>query len=180
MGELSELISKLTALRDNLPSEMEGISVAVAQTHMATVVPRIKAEGIPRQQYSEKGVPAYLVEKNTYARQNAGFERMIKRKKKSGELVSWKDVREANGRQTNFVDFSFSMTTLNSLNVVSLENSGFVARAIIASTDADGQFRLEMGYKRYGDFLAPNDEDKEVIKISATAMVGNLFKKYGL
>ncbi len=181
METLDDLIAKLKRIRDELPEEAEKIAIKMAQDHIGVVVPRIKTEGIPGESYSDKGVPAYLVEKNPYASQSAtGFARMIKQKKKSKETVSWKDVREANGRQTNFVDFSFSMTTLNSLNVVATENSGFVARAYIGSDTSEGQFRLGMGYKMYGDFLAPNEQEKDMLKNTAGTMVKNFIDKYKL
>lgn len=179
MQQLQDLIQKLTNVRDELPKEAERVAVSMASNHKAVVVQRIREKGIPGEQYSNKGVKPELIENNSYARQNsAGFDRMIKQKKKNNELVSWKDVREANGLQTNHVDFSFSNRTLNNLSVVSVEVSGFVAKAYLGNTNTEEAYRLMNGYKQYGDFLAPNNEERELLSIVVEEMVNKLFERF--
>ncbi|GGH24659.1 hypothetical protein FAZ19_16265 [Sphingobacterium alkalisoli] len=183
MQELRDLIEKLTKLRDELPAEAERIAGAMASNHKAYIVSRIQAEGIPGKQYSDKGVPAYFYSNdnysNAYARlDGAGFDRMIKQKKKKKELVSWKDVREANGRQTNHVDFTFSGRTFQNLNVVSIETSGFVAKAYLGAPEPELANRLSYGFQMYGDFLSPNEEEKKLLNTVAKEMTDKLFEKY--
>ncbi|GEM67561.1 hypothetical protein SMI01S_11670 [Sphingobacterium mizutaii NBRC 14946 = DSM 11724] len=184
MKELGEFIAKLESVIKELPIEAENIAVEMALNQKGYVVRRIQSEGIPGESYSEKGVPAYLYSNdkwsNSYARKNSGFDRMIKNKKKSGELVSWKDVREANGHQTNFVDFTFTGRTFQNLKVVSIERSGFVAKAYLGSDNPEVSQRLFYGFKLYGDFLYPNEDEKRFLNGIANKMLDKVFEKIKL
>ncbi|WP_343320204.1 hypothetical protein [Sphingobacterium multivorum] len=194
MSELSDLITRLEKLIDEIPEEAENIAVAMALNHKALVVNRIQSEGIPGQSYSDRGVPAYFYAgfsstagKNkgktydsSYPRLNAGFDRMIEKKLKKGESVSWKDVREANGLQTNHVDFTFSGRTFQNLNVVSIERTGFVSKAYLGATDPEVAQRLFYGFQQYGDFLQPTDDEKEILADVANGMFTALLEKIKL
>lgn len=194
MKDLLDFIEKLRKVRDELPAEAERIAAAMALNHKALIVKRIQSAGIPGESYSENGVPAYFYTgfssisgknkgktyDNSYPRQNAGFDRMIKKKLKTGESVSWKDVREANGLQTGHVDFTFSGRTFQNLNVVSIEHSGFVARAYLGASDPEVAQRLFYGYKQYGDFLQPNEDEKKILAQVGQEMLNKVFEKITL
>lgn len=194
MSELRDLIDKLEKLVVEIPKEAENIAIAMALNHKALVVNRIQSEGIPGEVYSDKGVPAYFYAgfsstagKNkgktydsSYPRLNSGFDRMIEKKLKKGESVRWKDVREANGLQTNHVDFTFSGRTFQNLNVVSVDRSGFVSKAYLGASDPEVAQRLFYGFHQYGDFLQPNDDEKKILAEVANSMLNKLIEKIKL
>ncbi|WP_313418827.1 hypothetical protein [Sphingobacterium multivorum] len=191
MSELRDFINKLKRIRDELPSFVEDVSTSIALNHKALVVNRIQSEGIPGEVYSDKGVPAYFYAgfsstagKNkgktydsSYPRLNSGFDRMIEKKLKKKESVSWKDVREANGLQTNHVDFTFSGRTFQNLNVVSVERSGFVSKAYLGANDPEVAQRLFYGFHQYGDFLQPNEKERKMLNEMAGKMLTDFFDK---
>lgn len=191
MKELGGFIEKLKTVRDDLTAEAENIATAMALNHKALIVKRIQSDGIPGESYSDNGVPAYFYAgfssisgknkgktyDNSYPRLNAGFDRMVKSKLKKGESISWKDVRESNGLQTDHVDFTFSGRTFQNLNVVSVERSGFIARAYLGASDPEVAQRLFYGYKQYGDFLQPNDDEKQILALVGQEMLNKIFNK---
>ncbi|GEM_PF-1627938 len=194
MSELRDLITKLEKLIIEIPEEAENIAVAMALNHKALVVNRIQSEGIPGESYSDKGVPAYFYAgfsstagKNkgktydsSYPRLNSGFDRMIEKKLKKGESVSWKDVRQANGLQTGHVDFTFSGRTFQNLSVVSVERSGFISKAYLGATDPEVSQRLFYGFHQYGDFMKPTDDEKKILAEVANGMLRTLIEKIKL
>ncbi|WP_437918584.1 hypothetical protein [Sphingobacterium sp. LRF_L2] len=180
MEDLGILIDRLKAMRDGLVEDAKEVSQSMALTHKGVVVKRVQSEGIPGASYSEKGVPAYLVEKSSYARLNSGFDRMIKKKKKSGESVAWKDVRESQGRQTNHVDYTFSGRTLKNLTIVDTVVNGPLVSAYLGANEHESFEKLRFGFARYGNFLAPNDQEKELLFEHAQKQMDDKIKKYKL
>lgn len=178
--DLGVLIERLKALRNGLIEDATSVIQSMALTHKAVVVRRLQSEGIPGASYSEKGVPAYLVEKSSYARLNSGFDRMIKRKKKSGEPVSWKDVRAANGLQTNHVDYTFSGRTLQNLTIVDTVVNGPLVTAYLGANEPESASKLSYGFARYGNFLAPNEEEKVLLLDQVKEQMNERIKVYKL
>lgn len=161
----------------------DGIEVAkeLALTHKAIVVNRIQSEGIPGETYSEKGIPANLMEKSTYARLNSGFDRLIKDKKVKKETVAWKDVRYYQGLQTSFVDFTFTGRTFKNLTIVeTIITGGSVATAILGGSEEETRNKLSYGFARYGNFLDPTKEEKIRLDAAAEAEIDKRLVKYQL
>ncbi|WP_313515645.1 hypothetical protein [Sphingobacterium sp.] len=194
MKELSEFIAKLENVIKELPIEAENIAIEMALNHKALVVRRIQSEGIPGETYSDKGIPAYFYAgfsvtagKNkgktydsSYPRLNSGFDRMVEKKLKKKESISWKDVREANGLQTGFVDFTFTGRSFQNLNIVSVERSGFISRAYLGASDPESAQKLFYGFKQYGDFLKPNEEDQKILVKIGNQMLSKVLEKIKL
>lgn len=174
------LISRLRAVRQNIISDGIEVAKATALNQKALVVRRIQSEGIPGERYSDKGVPAFLVEKSSYARLNSGFDKMIADRKKTHESVAWKDIREAQGLQTGFVDYTFTGRTFQNLTIVDTRIDGTTAYADLGGSDQETRDKLSWGYDRYGDFLAPNDEEKRILLQTVEEELKKNIDKYAL
>lgn len=178
MEDLGVLITRLKALRDGVVKDAVEVSQSMALTHKAVVVRRLQAEGIPGEQYSDKGVPAYLVEGNSYAKLNSGFDKLVKDKKKKKENVLWKDIRSAQGLQTSHVDFTFSGRTFQNLTVVEIIRDRETVTAVLGATENELADRLSYGFYMYGNFLTPNEEEKKLLLEHARRELSERLKKY--
>jgi len=157
------LLKRLRDVRANILTDGLEVAKSMALNQKALVVRRLQSEGIAGQQYSDKGVPAYLIEKSGYARLNSGFDKLIKDKKKNLENVAWKDVREVQGLQIGFVDYTFSGRTFQNLTIVDTRIDGTTVYADLGGSDQETKNKLSYGFARYGDFLALNEEEKKIL-----------------
>lgn len=178
------LIERLKKVRAGILEDGMIVAKSMALNHKAQVVRRIQSEGIPDAQYSDKGVPAYLYSndkwENSYARLNSGFEKMIKEKKKKEEMVAWKDVRDYQGLQTGFVDYTFTGRTFKNLTIVDTRIVGTSVYADLGGSDQETKDRLKYGFDRYGNFLAPNDTEKKLLLTLTEKAMKKSLDKYSL
>lgn len=172
--------AKVRLMRDGIIEDSMEVAIEVALAHKAIVVRRLQAEGIPGKHYSENGIPASLMENNQYARLNSGFDKLIKDKKKSKEKVAWKDVRAAQGLQTSFVDYTFSRRTLKNLTIIDTRIDGGGAVAELGGSEEETKDRLSYGFDRYGDFLAPTEEEADQLGKAAQDELKKRMDKYKL
>lgn len=97
----------------------------------------------------------------------------------------YKKIRELQGRQTGFVDFSVTNEMWNDINV---QKSGLVSKssdhikgiAIIGAKKESEKKKLEGNTKRKGDILDLNDKEIDDLKLTYNLGVLQIFKNNGL
>jgi hypothetical protein len=201
MKTISDLIRVLNeipaVLSEYMPTEIE----TAAKDFIALQVTRIRREGlVNKPTYSTKpGIPAYLLKgKNaTYptalnSTGRAFIDKRIKAKptkaNRYANFINHRDMRNAQGLQTAFVDLSYSNDMLNSIGVLGKENARTFYRARLGALSTKASVKFGGNYKRYGDFFQPNQMIRDVVgkasalrtgrflsvKIGAKILVNNL------
>lgn len=131
--------------------------------------------------YSDNELPAFFFKGKAL---NSGGESFYQKRVKMHEGISYKEWREANGRPTDHVTLSFSGTTFNDIGVIKQLRDGIKVVTIVGPKNTKirpgGKTTSEIvGYlqERYGDFIAPNQEEQEILKATLSSEVNKLIKK---
>jgi hypothetical protein len=92
----------------------------------------------------------------------------------------YKQYRELHGRQTNFVDFSFTNRMWDNIALISKQSDHAKGTAIIGARSDDNKKKLEGNTKRRGDIL--DLSNSEIDELKQTYSLGELqiFKNNGL
>ena len=171
-----------TKIAEGLPAINEKVALnAYALTKNRIINEGTIGAGKSLGEYSDNDLPAFFFKGKAL---NSSGEAFYQKKVKAGEGISYKDWREANNRPTDHVTLSFSGTTFNDIGVIKQLQEGVKVVTIVGpkntKTRAGGQTTSEIvGYlqERYGDFIAPNQEEQEILKATLSSEVSKLIKK---
>jgi hypothetical protein len=92
----------------------------------------------------------------------------------------YKQFRETQGRQTAFVDFSFTQEMWKDINVLSNNSDHQRNTVIIGAKDDIEKKKLEGNTKRRGDILDLSTKEIEDLKLTYNLGVLKIFKQNGL
>lgn len=95
----------------------------------------------------------------------------------------YKKKREKHGRQTEFVDLTFTRGgagMFGSTSLIFSEYQNGIARAVVGGKDEFTQKKLQWNSDRYGDVLAMSAKEIELIDASYEEWLGGLIKEAGL
>lgn len=92
----------------------------------------------------------------------------------------YKQFRELHGRQTGFVDFSFSGRMWANISLISNAQDHISGTAIIGAKNTDTNDILEGNTKRRGDILDLSKSEIEELKEQYTLNTLRIFKENGL
>jgi hypothetical protein len=134
------------------------------------VVRRIQDQGLGK--YSDKGIPAFLyMDENGEPRMdktksNAGINYIKKRAKEKGSKITWADIRDAEGLQTNHVDLTFTGEMFRDLHIIGTNVQGGRVTTILGASRSETIKKLQWNVDRYGSFLQPTaDERRKIVAI---------------
>lgn len=197
--DLDDYINRLDAAIKTVEAELPKISEEMAMNTMALVVNRIQQEGVEGKTYSKNKLPVFFfVGRELNAGGKALVERHKKKKdrdsaKKKGEKVrknqglddlepgiSYEEWREANGLQTAHVDLTFSGRMFQNLGIIGTVKTGDSYVTIIGGIDKEVKDKLQWNAKRFGDFMATNNEENAELSIIYKNRVLGILKRFGL
>lgn len=204
--ELIEYKKRVSNLLDALPGEVQKINNALALSAIPLIIIRLEnlgedGTGKKLGNYSTNPLPTffYLHKSKGTKGADSAVEALIKQKKKAeGENfkgISYKEFRQANGLETNFVNLSFTGETLGDIAVLSSIAEGFVVTTTVGSNaahskqkfKADGTVNgsittakvLDYLGLRYGEnILALTTEEQAKLAISYDIELQKLINKY--
>lgn len=140
----------------------------------------VKADGTSLGDYSTNPLPVFFFKDKEL---NKSGENFYLSRKKKGEGISYKEWREANNRPTDHVTLSFSGETLRDVGVTKNLVSGTRVTTSIgpkntkvrANGDTTEKITDEYLGPRYGNFMAPNDQEIDKLKKYLESQVIKLF-----
>jgi hypothetical protein len=91
-------------LRKEMEQELKSIAVEMANSAKAIAERKIIDKGFG-EKYSEAGAPAFFLLEKTLNNKGKAF---LKKKIKNKELATWRELREAQGLQGDYVDLYYS------------------------------------------------------------------------
>ena len=92
----------------------------------------------------------------------------------------YKQFRDLHGRQSGFVDFSFTNDMWNNIQVVSSSGEHQNGVAVIAAKKESEKKKLAGNTERKGDILKLSKDEIDTISRIYDAHVGKLIQKHGL
>ena len=95
----------------------------------------------------------------------------------------YKKKREKAGRQTDYVDVTFTRGgagMFGSTGIVSESFDGNIARAVVGGVDEFTANKLEWNSERYGDLLKPSKKEEELLFESFHVYLHDLIEETGL
>ena len=156
-------------LKANAPDIVEEMAIA----GKSLVQERIQREGFGKK-YSEKYVPAFFLYGKAI---NAKGRAFLEEQDDKNDLTNHKELRAAQGLQTAFVDLTYTGRMWNSLTVVRNEQAQASFAAFVGSSDAEGEKKLLYNANYFGDFLKPNEAEREEIDQIAKDRLESILKK---
>lgn len=118
---------------------------------------------------------------------NGAISLIRKRVQETGEMPSggsypeyslgYKKIREKKGRQTAFVDFTFTGRMWNNIKLVSDQNELEGGIAVIKATEDLQKQKLAGNTERKGEILALSEQEKEKVTKYYEQGILNIFRK---
>lgn len=149
MPDIIQLREDLKKIQEKVREKLPEIAILLTISVKAIAERNIKEKGFGVM-YSEKKVPAWFL---SGKERNATGEAFIKDKEKKKEKTNWKELRQAQGMQTSFVDLSYENQMWANMQPGPVENDGDIVRAPLAATNKEVQNKMNWNRDRYGDFI---------------------------
>ena len=108
---------------------------------------------------------------------NAG-ENKVKQAAKKGQKISYKDFREFNNRETNFVDLTFTGAMWREMDVKVVQNTVEKTVATIEPRTARSKKVADYNSLRYGNILRLSKDESRMLRIANFNRVLKVFQKY--
>ena len=99
------------------------------------------------------------------------------RLKKKGYFVSYTDFREANNRQTNFVDLTFTGRMWKETGAQVRANDLTRSLVVLDATSARSDRLIDFNSERYGNILRPSEKEIDMVNRANFERVLNKLKR---
>jgi|SRR6188768_1024523 len=178
MATLQDLINRMKDVKAALEQSLPDIATSVAITAKALAERTIKDKGFGAQ-YSHTEVPAFwfLGQENTQVGRSF-LETAIK----EGKGVAWRDLRNAEGMQTEHVDLTFTGEMFAGMFPGDVVKEGDKYTAPLGHTNKAGQDKMNYNRDRYGDFIGKvlRGDNYDIMVKVATEEVIRIFERNNL
>lgn len=175
---LEEFTARLIAMKDEAVNQLADIAAEMALNAKALAQLNIEKKGIGFR-YSENGVPPFFMFNKVL---NARGLLFLKAKQKAKQLVTWGDLREAQGLQAVFVDLAYSNDMWRGIGVIGYRQapSGKTVVAILGGTRQTVQNKMNWNQLRYGNFIENSltDKDKKALADIGNKRISEMMRKY--
>jgi len=180
---IAEFVARLGNVIKDIESDREANATKIVLDSLALVKRRVINTGKDETgkefgKYSTALVPFwYYYGKETNRNNKTAVAELYRRK---GYLASYKDWREVNNLPTAFINFSFTNKMWNSLTpviVVTRESRTVIG---VEASSAKEQDKLNFQNARFGDILALNKQERELVTLANNARILQAFEKNGL
>lgn len=149
MASLEDLKAKLEAIQADMPAMLLQVATVVSLTAKALAETTIQNKGFGAM-YSDTKVPAWFMTGKELSGAGKAF---IEKKEEENEYTNWKEFREAQGLQTNFVDLTYSVEMWSGMFPKDPIQNGTKFLAPLGHNNTAGQDKMNWNRKRYGDFI---------------------------
>lgn len=173
--DLHDAIHAFDDLISNYDDEIAILMEMSANNGFALVSNRIQSEGIAGKSYSTNKLPTYYFQDKEL---NAGGRSLIVSAKKSGEGIDYKSWREANGLQTTFIDLSYTNRMWQDIGIIATFKTGDSYTVTVGGKDQETKDKLDWNTQRFGDFLALDAKEEEIIKEMNEKGFNEIIEKY--
>lgn len=177
INKLRTSISKLIA---ELDSTRERDTLLIAKEARALIVRRIQKDGKDAAgksfgKYSNNPLPTFFYD-NILT--NSQKNKVRAKARKEGRSLSYKEVRETTGRQTRFVDMTFTGDMWKgTVAIIESQDRDSVTAAITGKTK---DVLLKLGYNsaRYGNILKLSEDELKKINLAALNRIERIIGKF--
>lgn len=178
MASLRDLINKFEGAKDNLDLALLDTATSVSLAGKGFAERIILDEGFGAF-YSDNTFPAYKMFGDQLTLGGLAY---LERKAEKGELTNWKGLRDAQGLPTGHVDLHYSNKMFESMLPRDSFQDGTKYLAPLASSNTEGQNKMNWNRDRYGDFIgiALGEDGKELMGAVGLAELERFLKGYGI
>lgn len=178
MATLHDLITRMKDIRAGLELALPEIATSVSLTGKALAERTIKEKGFGAN-YSHSPLPAFWFLGDENTQQGRAF---IEEKILKGEGMAWRDLRQAEGMQTEHVDLTFTGEMFAGMYPGPVVQEGDVYTAPLGHTNKAGQNKMNWNRDQYGDFIGKvlRGENFEIMVTVATQEVIRIFERNNL
>lgn len=155
-----EFHNNLNRAIDQTANDMIPVMQNAAQNGKALVVRRIQNIGLNRS-YSTRPLPIFFFYNKAL---NAGGRALIERKRKSGEGISSREWRGANGLPVDKVRLTYTGNMFRGWNQLGAERRGLIVRGFVGGSNREVINKLRWNKSRFPEFDRPSPEEKQHIK----------------
>lgn len=145
MASLEDLKQKIETIKKELPDTLKLVATSVSMAGLGYAKRTISEKGFGAE-YSETLLPTMFLSKNTL---NKKGEKYTSSKKKG----NWKEMREAQGLQTKFVDLAYSNEMWRGMNPQEPYVQGKYIIAPLGHNNQAGTQKMKWNYERYGNYI---------------------------
>lgn len=145
MATTEDLKKKLQDLQNNLATVLSPVAKLVSGTGKTIVENTILNQGFGAE-YSDTQLPSWFNKKSTLNKKST--KQMNKK-----PTNSWKEIRQAAGLQTAYVDLNFSAEMWRGIQPQTPYMEGKLLLAPLAHNNVAGQKKMDWNRARYGDFF---------------------------
>lgn len=167
MPSLQDLKARFEILKSEVVKKLPDIAATLAVSAKALAERNIKGAGFGAL-YSLNRIPSWYLDGKEL---NASGPAYLKAKNKKDQLqthtqdgvkyfpadygVTWKEFRDAQGLQTQFVDLTYTGFMFSNMQPVKFQQNsdGTVVRAFLGGTNVETQKKMDYNRDRYGDFV---------------------------
>lgn len=184
---LEDFIKQLDVLEARIIDGLVAASEEAALNAKALVVRRIQAEGVG--EYSDKPLPVYFFKdangvKLEKTKSNAGIRFIEKAaiEKAAGKRkgITWAEIRDAEGLQTEHVDLTFTGEMFRDLHILGTNVQRYKITTILGASRKETQDKLKYNAIRYGSFLDLRADElasvKRILQKRTTEILKTVFK----
>jgi hypothetical protein len=176
---ISEYITRLKIAEQQILDGLVKISEEVALDFKALSVRNVQENGVG--EYSKNKLPYFYFLGADKTKSNAGIKFIAdvgKDPKKKKEGLTWAELRDAEGLQTDHVDLTFTGEMFRNLKILgtNVQKGGRVI-TLLGTDHPETINKLKWNAERYGDFLTISTSDRATIKSIIDKRVSQLIKK---
>ena len=152
--DMSELIAKLEAFRDMLPTVLPDVATSVSMAGKALAERVIKEKGFGKT-YSTTKVPAWFMDGKELNGKGLTYLSNLKEKATDEEPAetNWGEFRAAQGLQTDHVDLSYTNKMWAGMFPQEVQVNLFEYVAPLGNNTTEGQNKMNWNYERFGDYI---------------------------
>lgn len=181
MRTITDLINRLNEAKQALPEAFGLTAESMAATAKALAQVTIEKEPILGK-YSDGVVPAFWLEgKELNAAGSSFIAKKMEEKEGKNRVTNWKELRNAQGLQTNHVDLTYSGEMWRGLLPQPYREEGGRFISVLAHNNQDGQDKLNWNRKRYDDFISKalnTGDNRELLKGVAEEELARFLSNY--
>lgn len=177
MPNLVDLIARLQLIKQDLELTREEDAVKAANDLYALIRLRIQSErkdstGADFGQYSTAVVPRWMGEQKALS---GGARQRIR----SGNwFQSYRDFREADGLQTQSIDFTRTGQMFQQSGVDEINSTSNVTTVLIGGQTSYAKQLLGYHGARFGNLFTPTEDEKQLVLDSVRERIERIFNTY--
>lgn len=167
---MASLAEAIQTTKDDILAAASRIVTIQAQTQLALVTLRVQEYGLPGESYSKEPVPTFFFEGREL---NAAGKQWLD----DNDYGTWGAFRRAQGLTDKVVNLTYTGRMFRSLTTLYGGSTGTVYIASIVASDQEETNKVLMNMERYGDFLNPNQGERNEIAQIATSELERIIQR---